>query len=81
MGFPSMLGFLTLNLYTLADIYWIGKLGEQYIAAITLFEGIYFLFFAVNEIVDMGAIAEVEQGGQSRRGFHVDMAAIAAVPA
>ncbi len=31
--------------------------------------------------LDMGAIAEVEQGGQSRRGFHVDMAAIAAVPA
>ena len=56
-----MIGFLTLNVYTLVDVFWVGKLGEQYVAAITLFEGIYFLFFAVNEIVDMGAIAIISR--------------------
>ncbi|TKJ37247.1 hypothetical protein CEE37_14130 [candidate division LCP-89 bacterium B3_LCP] len=61
MGFPSMIGFLTLNVYTLVDLFWLGKLGEQHVAAITLFEGIYFLFFAVNEMVDMGALAVISR--------------------
>ncbi len=61
MGFPSMIGFLTLNVYTLVDVFWMGKLGEGYVAAITLFEGIYFLFFAVNEMVDIGAVAVISR--------------------
>jgi len=61
MGLPSMIGFLTLNVYTLVDVFWVGKLGEAHIAAITLFEGIYFLFFAVNEVVDFGALAIISR--------------------
>ncbi len=57
IALPSMVGMSFTTLYNLADMFWVGKLGYEQIAAIGLF-GIFFEFAIVfNEIVGVGSVA------------------------
>ncbi len=57
IALPSVVGMFFGTLYNIVDIFWVGRLGYQQIAAVALF-GIYFEFVIVfNEVVGVGSIA------------------------
>ena len=57
IALPSIMGMFFGTLYNLADIFWVGKLGYEQIAAVALF-GIFFEFAVVfNEVVGVGSVA------------------------
>ena len=57
IALPSILGMFFGTLYNIVDIFWVGKLGYEQIAAVALF-GIFFEFVIVfNEVVGVGSVA------------------------
>ncbi|MEA1992977.1 MAG: MATE family efflux transporter [Euryarchaeota archaeon] len=57
IAIPSMVGMAFTTLYNLTDMFWVGRLGYEQIAAIGLF-GIFFEFAIVfNEVVGVGSVA------------------------
>ncbi|MBU7015371.1 MAG: MATE family efflux transporter [Theionarchaea archaeon] len=57
IALPSILGMFFGTLYNIVDIFWVGRLGYQQIAAVALF-GIFFEFVIVfNEVVGVGSVA------------------------
>lgn len=67
MGMPSLIGFLSINMYDLADMFWVSKLGSQYIAAIALFEGFFWVLCSTNDIAGLGSISVISRRyGQGR---------------
>jgi len=57
IALPSVVGMLFRTMYNLVDMFWIGKLGYQHIAAVGIF-GIFFEFAIVfNEVVGVGSVA------------------------
>ncbi|MBU7044105.1 MAG: MATE family efflux transporter [Theionarchaea archaeon] len=57
IAFPSILGMLFRTMYNLVDMFWIGRLGYEQLAAIGIF-GIFFEFAIVfNEVVGVGSVA------------------------
>lgn len=57
IALPSIVGMFFGTMYNIVDIFWVGRLGYQQIAAVALF-GIYFEFVIVfNEVVGVGSIA------------------------
>ena len=61
MGLPSVIGFLAVNIYDLADMFWVAKLGAQYVAAIALFEGFYWVLISTNDVAGLGSIAIISR--------------------
>lgn len=63
MGLPSMFGFLTGNIYRMADMWWVSRLpdGEDAVAAITFFGTIFWLFFSFNQLVGPGSVAIISR--------------------
>ena len=63
MGLPSMFGFLSQNIYHLADTYWVAKLPgkESGVAAITFFGTILWMFFSFNQLVGPGSVAIISR--------------------
>ncbi len=63
MGLPSMFGFLSQNIYSMVDTYWVSKLpsGETGVAAITFFATIMWLFFSFNQLVGPGSVAIISR--------------------
>jgi len=57
MCLPSVIGFMAVNLYDLAAMFWVAKLGPQYVAAIAIFEAFYWVLIFTNEIAGLGSIA------------------------
>ena len=57
IALPSIIGMFFGTLYNIVDIFWVGRLGYEQIAAVALF-GIFFEFVIVfNEVVGVGSIA------------------------
>ena len=57
IALPSIFGMFFGTLYNVVDIFWVGRLGYEQIAAVSLF-GIFFEFVIVfNEVVGVGSIA------------------------
>lgn len=57
IALPSIVGMLFRTMYNLVDMFWVGKLGYEQIAAVGIF-GIYFEFVIVfNEIIGVGSVA------------------------
>jgi putative MATE family efflux protein len=73
MGWPSVIGFLALNAYDLANMFWVSRLGPQYVAAIALFDGLLWVLTFTNEVAGLGSIAVI-----SRRYGEGNLAAAAA---
>ncbi len=61
MGLPSLIGFLAMNVYDLADMFWVARLGSQYVAAIALFESFYWVLVFTNEIAGLGSVAIISR--------------------
>ena len=63
MGLPSMFGFLSQNIYSLVDTFWVSKLPgkETGVAAITFFATILWLFFSFNQLVGPGSVAIISR--------------------
>jgi len=63
MGVPSMLGFLSQNIYGLVDTYWVSRLPgkEAGVAAITFFGAIMWLFFSFNQLVGPGSVSVISR--------------------
>ncbi len=63
MGLPSMFGFLSQHVYALVDAFWISRLpeGQAGVAAITFFNNVMFVFFAINSLIGPGSIAVISR--------------------
>ncbi|MFH1688018.1 MAG: MATE family efflux transporter [bacterium] len=63
MGLPSMFGFLSQNIYHLADTYWVAQLPgrETGVAALTFFGTIMWMFFSFNQLVGPGSVAIISR--------------------
>jgi len=55
MGIPSMIGFGAMTIYSLTDIYWVGRLGTSQVAALTMFGAIAWILGSTNQIVGTGS--------------------------
>jgi putative MATE family efflux protein len=57
IAFPSMVGMVFTALYNVVDMFWVGKLGYEQLAAVAIF-GIFFEFAIIfNEVVGTGSMA------------------------
>lgn len=63
MGLPSMFGFLSQSIYTLADSFWVARLpdNEAGVAAITFFSNILWVLFSFNHLVGPGSVAVISR--------------------
>ena len=57
MGYPSMIGFAATNLYTLANMFWVSRLGADRVAAITIFAAFYWVIGSANQVAGVGSVA------------------------
>ncbi len=63
MGLPSMIGFLSQHLYSVADMFWVSQLsaGEDAVAAITFFTNLMWILFAFNSLIGPGSVAIISR--------------------
>ena len=61
MGIPSMIGFGATTIYSLTDIFWVGRLGTAPVAAVTLFASIAWVLGTANQIVGTGSVALISR--------------------
>lgn len=61
LSIPTMLGLLLQSFYDLVDMFWIGKISSEAIAAITLFAMIFWLVEILNEIIGTGSVSLLSQ--------------------
>ena len=61
MGLPSMIGFAAGNIYDLADMFWVAKLGAEHVAAITIFSAFYWVVSAANQLAGTGSVALISR--------------------
>ncbi|MBU1699262.1 MAG: MATE family efflux transporter [Candidatus Eisenbacteria bacterium] len=65
-----MIGFLALNIYDLADMFWVSRLGVDRIAAITLFQSFQWVISSANQMIGTGSVAVISRRygeGQAHR--------------
>lgn len=70
LGWPVMVNMGAHTLFTLVDLYWIGSLGTDAIAAVALCGNIMFSMFGLTIIVEIGTLAMVSRriGAQNLTG-------------
>lgn len=61
MGIPSMIGFGATTIYSLTDIFWVGRIGTAPVAAVTLFASIAWVLGTANQIVGTGSVALISR--------------------
>jgi putative MATE family efflux protein len=61
MGYPSMIGFGAVNLYTLADLFWVSRIGPDAVAALTIFSAFYWVISSMNMIAGTGSVAVISR--------------------
>lgn len=61
MGFPSAIGFMAGNLYHIADMFWVSRLGAGAVAAITFFGAYYWVISSVNMIAGTGSVSIISR--------------------
>jgi putative MATE family efflux protein len=54
-------GFVIQTLYSLVDIYWVGRLGKQAVAAVALSTNLMFVSLALTQSLSVGCVALVSQ--------------------
>ncbi len=69
LSIPTLVSFLLQNLYSLADIFWISRLGTAPVAAVSLSGIVVFVVFTASQFLSVGTMAFVSQlKGQKRWG-------------
>lgn len=61
MGLPSVASFLLLTVYDLIDIFWLAKLGEEPVAAVTVFAALLWILAFGNQIIGTGSVAVISR--------------------
>jgi putative MATE family efflux protein len=61
MGLPSVASFLLLTVYDLIDIFWLARLGEEPVAAVTVFGAALWILAFGNQIVGTGSVAVISR--------------------
>ena len=61
LGWPVMVNMGAHTLFTLVDLYWIGSLGTDAIAAVALCGNIMFSMFGLTLIIEIGALAMISR--------------------
>ena len=63
MGIPSMFGFLSQNIYSFVDTFWVSRLQEREaaVAGVTFFATIMWMFFSFNQLVGPGSVAIISR--------------------
>jgi len=61
LGLPVMAGLLMNNLYTLTDLYWLGRLGTTAVAAVTLCQILFFVILSISQAFGMGTLAIISR--------------------
>jgi putative MATE family efflux protein len=63
MGLPSMFGFLAQHVYAMADMFWVSRLpqAEAAVAAITFFNNLMWMMFALNTLIGPGSVAIISR--------------------
>ncbi len=56
MGIPSMIGFGLGNIYDLVDMFWLARLGQTPVAAVTILAPLLWVMHSANHIVGAGSI-------------------------
>jgi putative MATE family efflux protein len=59
LGIPVILGMSLQQLYALIDLFWVGRLGPDAIAAVSMGSTLFFVFFSIAQILGQGAMAMV----------------------
>jgi putative MATE family efflux protein len=75
----ALSGFVAISmvfqtLYFLADLYWVGRLGKESIAAVSLAGNVMFLVLALTQMLGVGAttlVSHAAGAGQKQRAVHV----------
>ncbi|HMB69174.1 MAG TPA: MATE family efflux transporter, partial [bacterium] len=74
MGLPSVASFLMLTIYDLVDIFWLARLGEEPVAAVTAFSAYLWLLTSPNMIVGSGSVAFISRRYGAGDGAGTEMA-------
>lgn len=61
LGLPVMLGMIMHNLYSLTDIFWVGRIGSTEVAAVSLCSLLFFVIFAISQGFGSGTLAIVSR--------------------
>jgi putative MATE family efflux protein len=61
MSLPSMVGFASGNIYDIADMFWLARLGAEQVAAVTIFMTFYWVIGATNQIAGTGSVALISR--------------------
>jgi len=61
MGLPSMVSFLMITVYDLVDIFWLARLGEAPVAAVTAYSAFQWVLTFPNMIVGAGSVAFISR--------------------
>jgi len=61
MSLPSMIGFASGNIYDIADMFWVARLGAKQVAAVTIFMAFYWVIGAANMIAGAGSVAMISR--------------------
>lgn len=64
-------GMAVQTLYGLVDIYWVGRLGKQAVAAVALSTNLMFVSLAVTQTLSVGCVALVSRAAGQKRGEEV----------
>ncbi len=64
-------GMVVQTLYSLVDIYWVGRLGKEAVAAVALSTNLMFAALAVTQMLSVGCVALVSQAAGQKRGEEV----------
>jgi MATE family, multidrug efflux pump len=61
MAIPAILGSLAQTVYSLVDMYWIGKISSTAVAAVTVFTSVFFLVWVLSSIIGISSVSLISQ--------------------
>jgi putative MATE family efflux protein len=61
MGLPATASFLLLSLYDVVDVFWLAKLGDAPVAAVTVFSAVFWLLSFANGVIGAGSVAVISR--------------------
>ncbi|MBI5838188.1 MAG: MATE family efflux transporter [Candidatus Eisenbacteria bacterium] len=56
MGVPSAIGFSAQIAFTLVNLFWVGRLGTDAIAGVTVFSALLYVLWSFNEMIGAGSV-------------------------
>ncbi len=61
MALPTMFGFFAQTLFSVVDLYFIGKISSEALSGVTIYSSIFMIVFVFNDIIGTSSIAMISQ--------------------